>query len=294
MAALQKEYGFIEVQESGAWKYVRKADARSDVLHLALEGNEKVGARVICFNVSAWYTCNHSCECFSKGKCYACGGCYTYFQNMLQYAENAAYIYSHTAQEIADEIARQMPDGADLFRWHTIGDFIPATFEAAVILARRFKKVHFWAYTKKYRLVNGWIEKHGRESIPENLVIIFSEWRNEDGTVFPMPNPYNLPVSRFIPVGMEKEADRATHVCPCSNPDVLTTCRECDHACHTLKDGESMALLEHSTKASAKRDRVTRAAHKALKEAKKAAKAAERAAKKAAKEAEKAARRKTA
>ena len=101
--------------------------------------------------------------------------------------------------------------------------------------------------------------------LPENLTIIFSHWLNSDGTYYPMDNRHNLPTSEFIPFGMEKLAEKVTHICPCSDPTVKATCATCDHACYSLKKGESMALLEHSTKATKARDKAIKEAKKALK-----------------------------
>ena len=88
-----------------------------------------------------------------------------------------------------------------------------------------------------------------------------------------MDNPYNFPTSEFIPFGKEELAKNVTHICPCSDPNVLTTCNTCDHPCYELNFGESMALLEHSTKESKARDKEINAKHKELKKAKKAKKA---------------------
>ena len=61
---------------------------------------------------------------------------------------------------------------------------------------------------------------------------------NEDGTYFPMNNPYNFPTSEFIPLGKEKLAKHVTHICPCSDPNVVSTCDNCDHPCYELNFGE--------------------------------------------------------
>ena len=74
-----------------------------------------------------------------------------------------------------------------------------------------------------------------------------------------------MPTSEFIPLGKEELKDTVTHICPCSDPSVNVTCATCDHPCYTLKQGESMALLEHSTKRTKKRDKEIRTAKKALK-----------------------------
>ena len=123
--------------------------------------------------------------------------------------------------------------------------------------------IKFWSYTKKYSIVNKWINANG--DLPENLVIIFSHWMNCDGSYFPMNNPHNLPTSEFIPFGREELKETVTHICPCSDPSVVATCATCDHPCYKLCKGESMALLEHSTKATKQRDKDIKAAKASLK-----------------------------
>jgi len=117
-------------------------------------------------------------------------------------------------------------------------------------------------------IVNHFIEKYlNGDGIAFNKYtgIIFSYWRNKDGSHFPMLNPYNMPLSVFIPLGMEKEAEKANHICPCSNPNIFENCCNCSNPCYNLKPGQTMALLEHSTPETAKRDKEIRAAHAAIK-----------------------------
>lgn len=240
-------------------------------------GNDKVGKKVWCLNFPIYYTCDHRCECYKEHKCYAQGGCYNYGSNQLKYTQNFKFIQEHTIEEIAAEILKIMATDISIkkFRYFTCGDFTQKILEAAVIVAKTREDVEFWAYTKKYAIVNHYVKTHGNSitaAIPSNLAIVFSHWMNEDGTYFPMENPYNFPTSEFIPCGREELAKTVTHICPCSDPSVVATCETCEHPCYRLKEGQSMALLEHSTTATAARDAILRKAHKALKEAAKLAK----------------------
>ena len=152
-----------------------------------------------------------------------------------------------------------------LFRWFTIGDIPDGRFlECMVELARRNPDVSFWSYTKKYHIVNSWLDRNG--DLPDNLVIVFSHWMNKDGTYFPMDNRHNLPTSEFIPNGREDLLETVTWVCPCSDPNWIGTCETCEHRCGTLKKGQSMALKEHSTAGTRKRDAEIRAKRKAMME----------------------------
>lgn len=290
----------IKFDEHGV-RYVDIADVIGEAL--LMEGNDKVGNDVWCYNTSIHYTCRHDCECYKgytdengdhvPAPCYAQGGCYLYTDNQIKYSANYKFMRDHTAEELAVALLLIMSKKPQIkkFRWFTCGDFTSKALEAAVIIAKARPDVEFWAYTKKYQLVNRYCYEHGgRAAIPSNLCIVFSHWRNHDGTFFPMVNIYRFPVSEFLPVGMDIELTDNVHVCPCSDPAILAHCNSCKTPCYRMKAGDVMILKEHSTKASAAQDKVIRAAHKQLAEAEKAAKAAEKAARKAAKEAEKAAR----
>lgn len=186
--------------------------------------------------------------------------------NLYSYAENLAYFLKTKSGEFIDAFCEQLREnGNKKFRFFTSGDILNKRFFACMIeIARRNSGVRFWSYTKKYGIVNAWCDENGIENFPANLKIVFSHWMNEDGTYFPMDNPYNFPTSEFIPLGKEYLAKNVTHICPCSDPDVLSTCDNCDHPCYELNFGESMALLEHSTSRTKSRDKAVKAAHKKL------------------------------
>ena len=243
---------------------------RNDRMNFS-DGNEKVG-KVGCFNLPIEYSCVHDCECYLNGDCYACGGCYNFADNQTMYSENFAFIMSHTIDEFVETVVSEINYRKwTLFRWFTCGDILSVSmFDGMVRIAKRCPAVTFWFYTKKYRMVNAWVKIHGVDDIPNNLTIIFSHWRNKDGSFYPIDNTYNFPTSEFIPIGCEKETEFVTHVCPCSDPSVISTCETCEHPCYELKHNQSMALLEHSTQATKERDKEIKKAKQALKKAKKA------------------------
>lgn len=261
----------VLVSDNGK-KYVDYKSVRNDQLNMSLE-NSKVGP-AMGFNFPVHYSCDHNCECYRLGKCYACNGCYNFMCNQALYSENLAFYRCHTDGEFIDAICEVIREHSmiKLFRWFESGDILGSRFfEDMVEIAWLNPDVRFWSYTKKYAIVNAFVDKYGLAAIPENLVIVFSHWMNEDGSYFPMENPYQFPTSEFIPVGMEHLTETVTHICPCSDPDVIAQCATCETPCYKLQHGQSMALLEHSTKASKTRDKAVREAHNALKEARKAA-----------------------
>lgn len=246
----------------------------SPVLHVTKQGNSKTGTPVGSYNFSPEQSCDHNCECYKNKTCYACGGFYMMSKNMYGYAENLSYFLKTKNEEFVEMFCKQLSENKNRkFRFFTSGDILNRRFFDCMIgIARKMPNVRFWSYTKKYSIVNAWCDENGIENFPKNLKIIFSHWLNEDGTYFPMENPYNFPTSEFIPLGKEELAANVTHICPCSNPDVFTTCDTCDHPCYELNFGESMALLEHSTNRTKRRDKEIKAAHDKLAKEKKASK----------------------
>lgn len=246
-------------------KYVDRASVTDNVFHVVTDGNSKTGAGVINVNFPIEYTCDHRCECYKLARCYASGGCYSYSSNQAGYSENFNFWLKSSVTEMSNVFQLAIDaTGARLFRYFTCGDIPDGFFLRAMVkTAQRNPSVKFWAYTKRYGLVNSYIDRGG--IIPDNLVIIFSHWMNDNGTYFPMDNHTGRATSEFIPLGKEHLAQTVTHICPCSDPSVIATCATCDHPCYDLKPGESMALMEHSTSRTRTRDKAIKASKEALK-----------------------------
>lgn len=249
---------------SNGKNYVVKESVCSDILHVN-EGNTKTGEKCINYNFPIEYTCKHDCECYKNGTCYAESGCYLFANNQANYSENYNFYKANDKETFVNALQLAINTFKfNLFRYFTCGDIPNVNFiDCMVKLAINNPGIKFWSYTKKYNLVNSWIDNNGQ--LPENLTIIFSHWLNTDGTYYPMNNKYNLPTSEFIPYGKEGLAKAVTHICPCSDPTVKATCATCDHACYNLKCGQSMALLEHSTKQTKERDKAIKAAKDSIK-----------------------------
>ena len=237
------------------------AAVRDYIIHLSTSGNTKTGP-VAAFNLPVELTCDHRCECYMNKDCYACGGCYRYKNNQFMYTENLKYFLNHTSDEFINQIVTLViVSGLRVFRWFTCGDIVNYRFfECMIAIARRLPVVRFWTYTKKYAIVNKWLDNNGGpDALPENFKsVIFSHWMNRNGSYFPMDNRYNMPTSEFIPFGKEDLLKTVDHVCPCSDPDIFVNCVNCPNPCYELKPGMSMGLCEHSTPATRERDKMLR------------------------------------
>jgi len=151
-------------------------------------GNRKIG-RVLNVSIAPLVTCGNCKECCNY--CYDIKACLQYENVRKARAKNTAILQfdrnGYFAQ-IENKIAHRKSNF--YFRWHVSGEIPDIDYLNRMIeIARRYPHFTFWTYTKMYGIVNNWCYQHGRENIPSNLHIMFSEWRG-----MPMNNPYNFPV----------------------------------------------------------------------------------------------------
>lgn len=119
------------------------------------------------------------------------------------------------------------------FRYHVSGDIVNAEyFENMIAIARDFPGCHFLAFTKRYSVVNTWIDNNG--SLPENMQIIFSE-----GWGIKASNPHNLPTSTVYEKG-----DTVNDSWILCGGD-CTACKCKNTGCWTAKKGETIAFQNH-------------------------------------------------
>ena len=118
------------------------------------------------------------------------------------------------------------------FRWHASGDIVdPMYLELMCKLARKHKNTHFLCFTKKYELVNKYLEHH---KIPSNLVVCLSNW----GTWHP-DNPHGLPES-FVDFG------RGDENLPAFGYECTGHCGTCPGThCWHMKKGDGVIFKKH-------------------------------------------------
>ena len=121
------------------------------------------------------------------------------------------------------------------FRWHVGGDiFDYKYFEKMCEIAKRNPHNQMQCFTKKYDIVNKWIDANG--DIPKNLHLIFSGWVGVK-----MDNPYNLPECHVLFKNGETEARAGAFICP-------GFCQDCAFnktGCFGVKNGEQIVIKEH-------------------------------------------------
>lgn len=212
-----------------ALEAIEKASSRLDQLkvHIA-KGNKKVGrirnvslmSRICCGNCR---TCEHYC--------YDIKAALQYKTVMTARAENTALAQGNRI-EYFGQIASSMTPKCKrkAFRFHVGGEILDEAYLRGMIwLAFRRPDWRIWTYTKRYDIVNRYIQNYG--IIPENLSIMYSADSNAV-----VENPYCFPIAWTVLEGEEEPRDKMK--CP-------GNCEECYENGCGCPFGESVYFLEH-------------------------------------------------
>ena len=190
-------------------------------------GNKKMGA-IPSVSLPPVVTCAPGCTCAKK--CYAAKLCRIYPTVKAAYNRNLN-ILNNNSDDYWIQV-QHVAAANRFFRYHVSGDIPNIAYLINMdTTARLYPKTEFLVFTKKYNLINDYIEAEG---LPENLHVIFSEWPGMD-----MYNPYKLPVAHVVFKGCEP----AWNWKPCSG-----NCLDCainGSGCWTLKSGEHIYFNEH-------------------------------------------------
>lgn len=194
-------------------------------------GVTKLGIHIPSVNLPPVVTCRPGAPCVAK--CYARKGrfCFNRNKSLLDYNLD---IWEQDAATFEDDVFRAA-SFAKFFRWHSSGDIPDENYFAMMVrIANKIPATKFLCFTKKYELVNSWLDEH--EHIPDNLIIVLSAWGD-----FVPENPYNLPVA-YVQLRNADCHIPATAI-PCSGfcgDCVFTGC-----SCWDLKAGQSVRFNEH-------------------------------------------------
>lgn len=179
--------------------------------------NSKTGKA--CLNIAfPVVTCREDAPC--KATCYACKGCQqiavvqgAYYRNLRLYHDNPENFFEQVYCKIKFS-------GLPKVRWFDSGDIPDADFFAkAIELCNKTPNTKHMMFTKKYEIVNEYIDKNGK--LPDNLNILFSAWDK----LWDVPNPHGLGIAYvdFDEKRLNPEFPKNTFVCP----GRATTCSAC-------------------------------------------------------------------
>lgn len=147
-------------------------------------GNTKMGA-VASVSTLPFLTCPARCATTCGAACYAAKLANLRPSVLRAYAWNTAMALL-IPREYHAQISRFIA-GVRFFRYHVSGDIMSDEYFGEMVkAARENSKSEILAFTKRFEIVNEWMEKNGE--LPANLHILFSGWDNMEPE-----NPHGLP-----------------------------------------------------------------------------------------------------
>ena len=195
-------------------------------------GNRKMGA-IPSVSLPPIITCPQGAPCAAK--CYAAKMCRIY-PNVKHSYQNNLNILNNNPSEYWRQV-EQAAKFTRFFRYHVSGDIPSAEYFANMVrLAHLLPGVRFLAFTKRYDIVNQYIDIYG--ALPVNLHLIFSRW--DSAWNVSIKNPHNLPMSAVI---FKNSSSNIEYDKICGG-----NCTECacqGVGCWELKKGETIAFYEH-------------------------------------------------
>lgn len=192
-------------------------------------GNSKMGA-IPSVSLPSVVTCR---PCLCSRRCYA--------RKLERFRPNVANAYQNNLdilKEDPDTYWREVEAAVMMsrfFRFHVSGDIPDADYlKHMVEIAERNRQCRILCFTKKYELVNEFVDTGG--AIPGNLHMIFSGWVGLD-----MDNPHSFPEAHVrYKDGSTTASDGALE---CGGN--CTECASTDEGCWVLKRGEQVIFNEH-------------------------------------------------
>lgn len=206
-------------QDSEKMARIEKYSLQSDKI-CANNNNSKLGRQCISvpFPVSV---CNPNAPCYKL--CYAQHGCQAFANVQGAYHRNLR-IYNNNADDFFEQLSNKIESlHLPMVRFFDSGDYPNKEFLIrSVELSKKFPNVKFMAFTKKYDLVNDYLDHGGK--IPDNYNIVFSAWDKS----WSVPNPYNLSIAyiKFKNEDVTPEIPKNSFHCP-GRKSTCSVCKVC-------------------------------------------------------------------
>ena len=171
------------------------------------KGNKKIG-KAMNVSLPPILSCGNCKEC--KHFCYDIKACLLYANSVISArCRNMAVLLLDRSEYFARiDAACTKRKTNKMFRWHVSGDIMDLDYFIRMVdIARKHPDFIFWTYTKMYHIVNEYCDTFGKASIPENLSVMFSEWKG-----MPINNPYNF--GEFRCLYLDESIPANTFYCP--------------------------------------------------------------------------------
>ena len=192
--------------------------------------NIKLGGKIPQLNMPYGVSCRKDAPCFKE--CYCTHGNMA-FTTVRDSHKNKMAAYLANPEKFFEEVDRELRIvEPKYFRYHSAGDIVDIKYlDLMCWLARRHKGTLFLCFTKKFEMVNDYLNEHRK---PSNLILVLSNWG--DWTV---DNPHNLPES-FVDFGNN------AHQIPLFAYECSGRCENCNgQHCWHMKKGDSVVFHKH-------------------------------------------------
>lgn len=182
--------------------------------------NKKTGVAVLNMSMPVC-TCRPDAPC--KEGCYASKGTQQIATVQAAYYRNFN-LYNSDPDNFFEQVYYKVKfSGLPKVRWFDSGD-IPSYdfFKRMVELCNKTSNVQHMAFTKRYEIVNEYIDKNG--NLPDNLNVMFSAWDK----LWTFDNPHNLGVAYvdFNDKRLNPEFPKNAFICP-GNESTCSACGVC-------------------------------------------------------------------
>ena len=195
---------FYNVDEAGTLNYLAKTKKGVFEITIPLEdmhvtiqknGNSKTGREWLLNTLPGDHlikaqgreltnvhgSCQGCCDGCEK-YCYAIHGAQQHHNAVLPSTIKNLILYRKSPVRFFEELDRELSNwkvnGADkVFRWHASGEIEDYEYlEMMMEIAKRHPEVHFYSYTKRFKLIEKYLDTHG--DFPSNFVWNLSVWNN--------------------------------------------------------------------------------------------------------------------
>ena len=181
-------------------------------------GNTKTGSGCLTLSVPT-SACRSDAPC--KKGCYCLKGRQLFAQVLGGYQRNLR-IWNENHKDFEKQLFTTLSSATQKkFRWFDAGDIPDVDFLDLIFrTARKFPDISFLVYTKKYDMVNEYLDHH---RIPSNLCVRFSMWDN----TWSVPNPHNLPLSFVDFKDQTRNVSIPKNAFKCKGNNADITCTSC-------------------------------------------------------------------
>ena len=191
--------------------------------------NSKLGGKIPQLNMPYGLSCRPDAPCYKE--CYANKGNLA-FPNTKASHKEKLFLYQSDPKKFFKMIDAEMNFVSyKYFRYHSSGDIVDEQYlDLMCWLARKHKETKFLCFTKKYELVNEYLNHHRK---PANLVLVLSNWGD-----WRVENSHNLPMS-FVDFGNTEGIPEKAFKC-------TGHCAACDNQhCWQMNKGDSVVFHKH-------------------------------------------------